>query len=229
MEGNIPIILLVAVFMMALVLVLILYGFSFFSIMELEDYESWSDAFGYAILITFTLLAISFFQVEILSGEPTVSVNITGVVVPVGLSLYLLATKRVRLVQALLATAAVAIVSFPLVQMRGEYLAMGFPLWLLPAVVAAALGYFLAKGDGMKKAALAYFSGSMGVFLGGDLMRLWSFPSLNEDRIFLGADGLLDFVFLMGVVAVAVLGIGYFLADRFRRAQSERSRTTDLR
>jgi uncharacterized membrane protein len=229
MEGNILIILLVAVFMMALVLVQILYGFSFISVMELEEYESWSDAFGWGILITFTLLVISFFQMEILSGEPSVSANITGVMVPVGVSLYLLATKNVRLVQALLATTVVAIVSFPLVQVRDGSLAMEFPLWLLPAVVAASLAYFLAKGDGMKKAALAYFSGSMGVFLGGDLLRLWSTPSLAKGRILLGADGLLDFVFLMGVVAVAMLGIGYFLVDRFRKAQWIRSRTTGLR
>ncbi|HTY46879.1 MAG TPA: DUF1614 domain-containing protein [Methanomassiliicoccales archaeon] len=223
MEGDIPLTLFIAVFMMALILVLVLYGVSFISIMDLQDYESWTDAFGWAIFITFSLLFVSFFQFEIVPGPARVTINLTGVVVPVAVSLYVLLRKRIRVLPFLGLTALVALVTFPLVQYREGFLVLDFPLWLLPALVGAAMIYFFVRGSWESKLALAYASGSMGVFIGGDLIKLWSLPSSGGSSIFLGYNGLLDFVFLMGVFAAALMGVFWFLGHRFERVQSARA------
>jgi hypothetical protein len=209
--------------MMAIILMMILYGVSFISIMDFQDYESWTDAFGWAIFITFTLLFVSFFQIHIVQGPPQVTLNVTGVVVPVAASLYLLARRKIRLLPFLGITGLVALVTFPLVHYRAGFLVLDFPFWLVPALVSAALCYLFVSGSVESRVALAYASGSMGVFIGGDLIKLWSLPSSGGSTIFLGHDGLLDFVFLMGVFAAALVGVFWFAAHRYEHIQSMRA------
>lgn len=218
MENSIPFIMIVAVFILAVVMAIMLCGLSRISIMELQEYDSWSEPFGYAILITFTLLVLSFFQIQIVDGPIRVFINLTGVVIPVALCFYLVLRSRVRIKQALLSAALVALTVFPLVSIINGAMILNFPLWLLPVACAVACAFYFAKDDSVAdRVSLAYFGATMGIFCGGDVVNAaWlTLPSRGE--IQLGANGLLDFVFLMGIMAVAVVGVIAYAPSAMRR------------
>ena len=206
MQADVTISLIVAVGILVLFMVLLLYGISLYSVMDLADYDSWSEPIGYAILITFTLLTFSFFQIRIFDGDVRVYLNLTGVVVPVAVSVYLAAKRKLMLSRAIIATVVVAISTFFLVTVRNGTVVIDFPLWFVPAFAAVALSYCLTESkDPLEMAALAYFSGSMGSFLGGDLLKIATTNAQGYREIYFGANGLMDFVFLFGIIAVATL------------------------
>jgi hypothetical protein len=203
-DTNLYIIMVVAIIVMALAIALMMYGLSFTSVMELWDYESWSESFGYALLITFILVTLSFFQFVLVNGDFKASVNLTGVVVPLAVALYLLVRKKVKLRHAALAIGVVALVCLPLVVLRDGEVIIDFPWWLLPAGAAAAVAWLMVDGNLEKALPLAYIAGSVGMLLGGDILRLLIEP-LDLTEVYLGADGLFDFVFLGGIIACALL------------------------
>jgi hypothetical protein len=208
-DFNLFVIMVVAILFMAIAIALMMYGFSFVSVMELWDYESWTESFGYALLITFILVTLSFFEIVLfLTSDFKASINLTGVVVPLAASIYLLIRKKVTLRHAAIAIGLVALVAMPLVVFRDGQIAIDFPLWLLPAGLAAALAWLLVNGQLEKALPLAYIAGSVGMLLGGDILRLLVEPR-DLTEVYLGANGLLDFVFLGGVIACGILVAGY--------------------
>ncbi len=82
-----------------------------------------------------------------------------------------------------------------------------FPVSLIPAGVAAACGYLFTRGTDRDAAiiqggAIAYVAGSMGMFIGGDLLHLPDLLATGGSSLVLGTGGILDFVFLTGVVSL---------------------------
>jgi len=215
-DTNLYIIMVVAIIVMALAIALTMYGFSFTSVMELWDYESWSESFGYALLITFILVTLSFFEFVLVNGDFRASVNLTGVVVPLAVALYLLVRKKVKVRHAALAVGVVALISLPLVVLRDGKVIIDFPWWLLPAGAAAAMAWLMVDGELEKALPLAYVGGSVGMLLGGDILRLLVEP-MDLTEVYLGADGLFDFVFLGGIIACALLVGGYALVPLLRK------------
>lgn len=213
---NLYIIMVVAILLMAIIIALMMYGFSRVSIMELWDYESWSESFGYALLITFILVTLSFFQVVLVNGDFKASVNFTGVVIPLAVAVYLLVRRRVTVRHAAIAVGIVALVTLPLVVLREGRVIIDFPWWLLPAGAAAATAWLLVDGQLEKALPLAYIAGSVGMLLGGDILRLLIEP-MDLTEVYLGSEGLLDFVFLGGIIACALLVGVYAMVPLLRK------------
>lgn len=213
---NLYIIMVVAILLMAIIIALMMYGFSRVSIMELWDYESWSESFGYALLITFILVTLSFFQVVLVNGDFKASVNFTGVVIPLAVAVYLLVRRRVTVRNAAMAVGIVALVTLPLVVLKEGRVIIDFPWWLLPAGAAAATAWLLVDGQLEKALPLAYIAGSVGMLLGGDVLRLLVEP-MDLTEVYLGSEGLLDFVFLGGIIACALLVGVYAMVPLLRK------------
>ncbi len=213
---NLYIIMVVAILLMAIIIALMMYGFSRVSIMELWDYESWSESFGYALLITFILVTLSFFQVVLVNGDFKASVNFTGVVIPLAVAVYLLVRRRVTVRNAAMAVGIVAMVTLPLVVLKEGRVIIDFPWWLLPAGAAAATAWLLVDGQLEKALPLAYIAGSVGMLLGGDVLRLLVEP-MDLTEVYLGSEGLLDFVFLGGIIACALLVGVYAMVPLLRK------------
>ena len=127
----------------------------------------------------------------------TVAVNVGGCVIPVAFSFYLLAHGAMRVSDALIAVAAVAVVAYwssrPL---RGIGVVMPF----LIAPVAAVLIATTLNYD--QRAPLAYIGGTMGVLLGADLFRLKDIRNLGAPLASIGGAGTFDGVFISGLLAV---------------------------
>jgi uncharacterized membrane protein len=119
---------------------------------------------------------------------------------------------------AALATSAVAILTFPLVRFDGSSILIDMPQWLLPIVMAVLVSLFLSKGDIEKALPLAYIAGSVGMLVGGDIVRILIFPPNGLSVINLGSNGILDFIFLAGLIADGILLFGLAFLPRIKKA-----------
>jgi len=130
-------------------------------------------------------------------GRINVVVNVGGAMVPVTFSLYLLMHSELNLFALVLATIGVTVVAkrFSWV-IPGLGIAM--PMLMAP-ILAAVMAWLL---DPAHRAPLAYISGTMGVLIGTDLLRLNDIRKLGTRVASIGGGGTLDGVFLTGIIAV---------------------------
>jgi uncharacterized membrane protein len=130
------------------------------------------------------------------------AVNVGGAVIPVLLSIYLVLHNRI-FVSAAIATAVVAVIVH---QLATPIPGVGISVPLVaPPLIAALTAVLLSRRDA---AALAYVGGCLGVLIGADLTNLDKLQTLGAPVASIGGAGTFDGVFLTGVVAVLISGIG---------------------
>lgn len=131
------------------------------------------------------------------TGKTVVAVNVGGCLVPMAFSVYLFAHEGIDLLQALLAVATVAAVSYKLSRpLPGIGIAM--PMLVAP-LVAALVAVLL---DPARSAPLAYIGGTLGVIVGADIMHLNEVRKIGTPFASIGGGGTFDGIFITGVVAV---------------------------
>lgn len=130
-------------------------------------------------------------------GKTLVAVNVGGCLIPAAFSVYLLARQPLPWTQVLLATAAITalsrVISRPL-----PGIGIGMPV-LVPPAAAAVLAWML---NSEHSAPLAYVSGTLGVILGADLLRIPDIRRLGTPFAAIGGAGTFDGIFVTGIVAV---------------------------
>jgi uncharacterized membrane protein len=138
-----------------------------------------------------------------------VAVNVGGAVIPVLLSLYLLAKNNLW-ARGIVATVCVAAVCYLLAQpVPGVGIAI--PTVAPPFVTAVAA---LLLG-GPNVAAVAYVSGSLGTLIGADLLNLGRVQGMGAPVASIGGAGTFDGIFLTGILAVL------FASFSFRRTRGK--------
>jgi uncharacterized membrane protein len=178
---------------------------------------------GMAMLLLFASLVGSYFNIplaqfpgqRIVSGEDfyyfgmhyvvpsvvewpgtVIAVNVGGAVIPVLMSLYLLAKYQLWQ-RGLAATAIVAAVCYALARpIPGVGIAE--PVFV-PALTTAVVALLLARRHA---ASLAYAGGSLGTLIGADLLNLGKVPDLGAPIASIGGAGTFDGVFLIAICAV---------------------------
>lgn len=131
------------------------------------------------------------------TGRTIVGVNVGGCVVPVAFCLYLLHHHPLNFDYVVLAVAAVSALSYA-ASRRIPWVGIGMPIFLAPlaaAIVSLAL-------DRENAAPLAYISGTLGVLIGADLLRLKDIREMAPPFASIGGAGSFDGIFLTGIVAV---------------------------
>lgn len=130
-------------------------------------------------------------------GKTIIAINLGGCVIPVGLSLHLLARQLVNpfdLLPALLIVTAVSYVfSRPI-----PGIGIGMPVFIAP-LVAVSTALLLEPANA---APLAFSSGVLGVLLGADILRLADIRTMGVRIASIGGAGTFDGVFLTGIIAV---------------------------
>ena len=125
------------------------------------------------------------------------AVNVGGALVPVAFSLYLIFHNPLNLWQIAVAVAVVALIartaSLPI-----PGIGIGLPMLIAP--IAAAL--IATTIDPQHCAPLAYISGTLGVLIGADLLRLKDIRKMGAPIASIGGAGTFDGVFLSGLLAV---------------------------
>ncbi len=130
------------------------------------------------------------------AARPTsVELNVGGALIPILVSLYLLARTRM-LGRMLIGTAVVAAIVYRLAEIvPGVGIAVP---WIAPPLVAAGVALILAF---RRAPPLAYVAGSMGTLIGADLLNLGEVARIGAPVVSIGGAGTFDGVFLTGILA----------------------------
>jgi len=124
-----------------------------------------------------------------------VAINVGGALIPILVSIYLVARSGMA-VRMALATAIVALVVHGLASIvPGAGIAV--PM-LVPPLLAAAVALLLAF---RRAPPVAYVAGSMGTLIGADLMNLHRLAAIGAPVVSIGGAGTFDGVFLTGIIA----------------------------
>ena len=125
-----------------------------------------------------------------------IAVNVGGCVIPVCISLYLMAHHGLFFTP-LLATALVAFVCYKLARPIPG-IGIGLPMFI-PPLVAALVALLLAPDHAP---VVAYISGTLGTLLGADILHLRDIDRLKAPVASIGGAGTFDGIFLTGIIAV---------------------------
>jgi uncharacterized membrane protein len=144
-------------------------------------------------------------------SHPVIAVNIGGAVIPIVMSLYLLATHELW-GNGLVATAIVALLIHWLAN-PVPGLGIAVPVFM-PAVITAIVALLLSRQEA---APLAYIGGSLGTLIGADITNLDKVRGLGAPVASIGGAGTFDGIFLTSILAVLLAS----LYARPRRAQPQ--------
>ncbi len=131
------------------------------------------------------------------TGKVTIFVNVGGAVLPVLFSLYLFVHTPLEIFRSAVSIMLVAWASSTFSRPIPR-IGIGMPVLIAPLTAAVAASVL----DPAQRAPLAYVSGTLGVLIGADLMRLKDILRLGSPVASIGGAGTLDGVFLTGLIAV---------------------------
>ncbi len=131
------------------------------------------------------------------TGRTVIAVNVGGCLIPLSFSLYLLQQHPLPLGQVFLAILLVSAVCYffsrPIPGMG-----IGMPVFVAP-ITAAVVALTI---NGEHSAPLAYISGTLGVLIGADILRLGDIRKMGVPLAAIGGAGTFDGIFLTGIIAV---------------------------
>lgn len=129
------------------------------------------------------------------------AVNVGGAIIPVLLSLVLVAKNRLWK-DAIWGVAVVSLACYLLAE-PVPGLGIAIPVFY-PPVIAATVALVLSR---RYAAPLAYVCGSLGTLIGADLMNLGNFRGLGAPVVSIGGAGTFDGIFVTALFAVVLAGI----------------------
>ena len=145
--------------------------------------------------VNIPLFAVSTRPVEPAHGPTVVALNVGGALIPILVSLYLLARTKMY-GRMLIGVALVGAVVHGLAEVVPG-VGIAVPM-IVPPLVAAGVAVLLAF---RRAPPLAYVSGSMGTLIGADLLNLGQIARLGAPVVSIGGAGTFDGVFLTGILA----------------------------
>jgi len=146
--------------------------------------------------VTPTRIPVIFPQPRIQTGWTVIAVNVGGCIIPVLFSLFLVSQTMLPLLDILVATLIVSLASY---LMSRPVAGIGVMMPILAAPIIAAMTAILINVE--YSAPLAYISGTMGVIIGADLLRLNEMKAIGAPVASIGGAGTFDGIFLTGIVA----------------------------
>lgn len=133
----------------------------------------------------------------IFEGKTIIAINVGGCLIPIAFSVYLFMNTDISIINALLGIIFVAIISH-LTSRPVAGLGIGMPIFIAP--LSAAMAAIII--DPQHSAPLAYVSGTIGVIIGADLLRIKDIKRLGTPLASIGGAGTFDGIFITGIVAV---------------------------
>jgi uncharacterized membrane protein len=228
MVAEVSMVILIATMIIVIIMMGIIVGMFQLSLEDYTDREDWDEIIFYALVAVVALVVLSFINVGIVEEPIPISLNMTGIMVPIAVVLYLLIRGRVMIIGTVITIGLVAVVAFPLTMVVNGGSYIQFPYWLVPAGVAAGADLVINRMSGEKTGigvgGIAFAGGSIGMLIGGDLLRFPELMGAGGNQVILGAGGILDFVFLTGVVALSMVWTfqgGIPLARRFLKSATD--------
>lgn len=131
------------------------------------------------------------------TGKTIIAVNVGGALIPIFICLYLFNTYPLPLLNLGMAIGIVGVVSY-LFSRPVHGLGIGIPIFVAP--FTAAITAMLIEPT--HTAPMAYISGTLGILIGADLLRLNNVRSMATPVAAIGGAGTFDGIFLTGIFAV---------------------------
>lgn len=129
-------------------------------------------------------------------GTTLIAVNVGGCLIPMFFSAYLLRHTPLPMLEVIPAVALVGAVSYYFSRPIPR-LGIAMPVFVAP--ITAALTAVLINAE--HSAPLAYISGTFGVLIGADLLRMKDVRKLGAPLASIGGAGTFDGIFMTGIVA----------------------------
>ena len=142
----------------------------------------------------FTLLRL---PQQVFTGTTRITINVGGGLIPLFFSIYLMNQYRLPMMDVLLGILTVTFISY-LVSRPVHGIGIGMPIFIAP-LCAALVALLLNSQD---SAPLAYISGTLGVIIGADVLRLNDIRQMGIPMASIGGAGTFDGIFITGIVAV---------------------------
>jgi len=134
---------------------------------------------------------------QVIPGRVLVALNVGGGLVPVAFSAYLFRFHGLPVMEVALAIAGVTAIS-RMLSRPVPGIGIGMPILVAP-LTAAILAILIAPEN---SAPLAYISGTLGVLIGADILRLKDVRRMGSPLAAIGGAGTFDGIFITGLVAV---------------------------
>lgn len=131
------------------------------------------------------------------TGQTLIAINLGGAVIPILFSLYLLNISGLNLLDLMIAISLVTVVCY---FMSRPIMGLGIGMPILIAPLTAAVVSLIINME--QSPPLAYISGTLGVLIGADLLRLKDIRKLATPFASIGGAGSFDGIFLTGLIAV---------------------------
>lgn len=122
--------------------------------------------------------------------------NTGGCLIPAALSVFLFINSSLSLSSTLLGITLISMISY-FFSRPIQGLGIGMPILVAP-VSAALVGVLISPEQ---SAPLAYISGTLGVLIGADLLRMKDISRLGTPYASIGGAGTFDGIFITGIVA----------------------------
>lgn len=169
-------------------------------------FESIGLRFYQAVLMTAGALFGSLINIPLIPiGEAVIAINVGGAVIPLFVTLEMIARGQISRPKALAAIVTVTLVAYMIATpVPGTGITM--PFYVAPLTGAVA-GLLLARGC-HAAAGLAYAGGAMGTLIGADILNLANpavFSALSGSTrtvLSIGGAGIFDGIFITGILAV---------------------------
>ncbi len=130
-------------------------------------------------------------------GYTQIAINVGGAIIPLGFCVFLIVQQPLPWIGLLLAIAFTCVVSY-LLSRPVANMGIGMPVLVAP-ITAAITAIILAP---QHSSPVAYISGTLGVLLGADILRLKDIRQLAVPIASIGGAGTFDGIFLTGLIAV---------------------------
>jgi len=175
-----------------------------------EVFESIGLRFYQAVLVTVGALLGSLINIPLVPiGEAVIAVNVGGAVIPLFVTIGMVARSWVSPSKTLAAVIVVSLVAYAFAT-PVPGLGITMPFYVAPLAGAAA-GLLLARGC-QTAPGLAYAGGTMGTLLGADILNLANPAVLTAlaggktTVLSIGGAGIFDGIFITGVLSVLLAG-----------------------
>jgi uncharacterized membrane protein len=139
-------------------------------------------------------------------GNLAVGFDIAGFLIPFIISLRMIVDKRSPILSSIIGIVVVAVVAYLFSDFLQDEGILVRNIYAL-SLVASILGIALANKNWEKAGPIAYVSGSLGVLIGADVIRLIDLIRYKSSALVIasvGGAGVFDAIFLVGIFAVII-------------------------
>ncbi len=130
-------------------------------------------------------------------GSTLIAINVGGALIPVIFSIYLILYTGLDIFIIAIAISVISTISYLFSRPIANF-GIGMPLFIAP-ISAALISMLLSQEN---SPALAYISGTLGVLIGADLLRVKDIRQLGMPVAAIGGAGTFDGIFITGIIAV---------------------------